>query len=261
LNKIITGTFLLLIILFIGIFFPFFSAYKYDEIDLIQKNLPPSWIHPMGTDDLGRDLLTRMAFGFRISIFVGLTAAAVDCFIGVLWGSAAAFLGGIKGDTMMRFIDILTGIPQLLLVIVCVATFGGGIFTVVVSIAIFGWTSMARLARGQILEQMSQGYTLATLAIGGGYQTLLWRHYLPHIWPHLIVGFTMSIIGAIYTEAYLSFLGLGVQAPMASLGTMASEAFSSMRYYPWRLLFPAGGIVILILGLNLIVEGIKEKNA
>lgn len=241
-----------------AIFAPLFSSHTYYETHLALNNQAPSGTFWFGTDDLGRDIFTRIWYGARISLFVGVAAAAIDLLIGVLWGGVAALAGGKVDEMMMRVADILYAIPYLLVVIMLMVVMGSGVVTIIVAMTITGWIGMARLVRGQTLRLKRKEFVRAAVALGASPMRVLFRHLLPNTMGEIIVMMTLTIPTAIFTEAFLSFLGLGVQAPIASWGTMAAESLSAMRYYPWRLFFPAGFICATMLAFYLVGDGLRD---
>ncbi len=254
----VAGAIILLLLITSAVFFPLISSYTYDEIDLSIKNQPPSFSHWFGTDDLGRDLFVRVWYGARISLFIGVMAGLIDLFIGSLWGGVAALIGGKVDEMMMRFADILYSIPSLLIIISMMVVLGPGLHTILISMAVLGWITMARVVRGQLLQIKQQGYVLAAYALGAGFWRILLRHLLPNALGPIIVTLTLTIPSAIFTEAFLSYLGLGVQVPIASWGTMANEGVAALNYYPWRLFFPTGFICLTILAFNLLGDGLSD---
>jgi oligopeptide transport system permease protein len=203
-------------------------------------------------------LFTRVWWGARISLFVGITASLVDLAIGVFYGAIAGLLGGKKEEMMMRLADILYSIPYLLVVILLMVVIGPGIFTIILALTLTGWISMARIVRGQIMQLRQMDFVKAASAIGASQTRILFQHLIPNCLGPIIVTVTLTVPTAIFAEAFLSFLGLGVQAPIASWGTMASDGLSAMRYYPWRLFFPAGFISITMLCFNLVGDGLRD---
>lgn len=252
------GLFLLSLILIMAIFGPAISGHNYDETHLELKNQGPSLKFWFGTDDLGRDLFTRIWYGARISLFVGVAAALIDLCIGVLWGGIAAYAGGKVDEAMMRLADILYTLPYLLVVIALMVVLGPGLWSILIAITLIGWITMARIVRGQFLQIKQQEYVLAAMALGATRRRIFFRHLLPNALGPIIVTLTLTIPSAIFVEAFLSFLGLGIQAPIASWGTMANEALPALNYYPWRLFFPALFISLTMLSFNLIGDGLNE---
>ncbi len=237
---------------------PWISPYTYYETQLSLKNEPPSATFWFGTDELGRDLFTRCWWGARISLFVGITASIVDLVIGVLFGAIAALLGGKTEEWMMRLADILYAIPYLLVVILLMVIIGSGITTIILALTITGWIDMARIVRSQILQIKQLDFVRAAFALGASRRRVLLRHLIPNAMGPIIVTLTLTIPSAIFAEAFLSFLGLGVQAPIASWGTMANDGLPALRYYPWRLFFPAGLISLTMLSFNILGDGLRD---
>ncbi|NGX62137.1 MAG: Oligopeptide transport system permease protein OppC [Chlamydiae bacterium] len=254
----IGGLCILVLLTLFALLAPLISSHPYFEINLELKNSPPSKEFWFGTDDLGRDIFTRTACGARISLFVGVSAALIDLVIGVLWGGIAALRGGRVDNLMMRLADILYAIPYLLVVIMLMVVLGSGLFPILIALTITGWIGMARIVRGQLLQLKNLEYIQAAIALGASQRRILFKHLIPNAMGSIIVMMTLTIPVAIFTEAFLSFLGLGVQAPMASWGTMASDGLPAMRYYPWRLFFPAFFISITMLALNLVGDGLRD---
>ena len=248
---------LIAIALFAG-FIPLTSPYSYSEIHLELKNMPPNVHHWFGTDELGRDLFIRVWWGARISLFIGIVAASIDVVFGVLWGSIAAYTGGKIDEVMMRFCDILHSMPHLLFVILLTVIRGCGIGTILIAMTVTGWINMARITRGQMLQLQQNDYIASARVIGCHPMRILFRHLLPNAIGPIIAMLTLTIPTAIFTEAFLSFLGLGIQAPAASWGVMVNDGLPAMRYYPWRLFFPASMITITMLSFNILGNGLRD---
>ncbi|CAM0117320.1 ABC transporter permease [Rhabdochlamydiaceae symbiont of Dictyostelium giganteum] len=256
-NAVVALT-LLLILFIMAIIGPFFSKYTYYETHLPLKNRPPSWMFWFGSDELGRDIFTRVWWGARISLFVGLMAASIDLFVGVVYGSIAGRKRGRIDECMMRIADIIYSIPYLLVVILLTVVLEPGLYTIIIALSLTGWIPMARVTRAQILYLQELDYAQAAIALGASNLRLLFRHLLPNAMGPIITTMTFTIPSAIFAEAFLSFLGLGVQAPIASWGTMASDGLSALRYYPWRLFFPAFFISLTMLCFNIIGDGVRN---
>lgn len=252
------GLIALTILLLMAIIGPFISHYTYYETQLALKNEPPSATFWFGTDELGRDLFTRCWWGARISLFVGITASLVDLVVGVMFGAIAGLLGGKIEEWMMRFADILYTIPYLLVVILLMVVIGSGLLTIIIALTMTGWINMARIVRSQILQIKQQDFVRAAFALGASRRRVLMRHLIPNAMGPIIVTLTLTIPSAIFAEAFLSFLGLGVQAPIASWGTMANDGLPALRYYPWRLFFPATFISLTMLSFNLLGDGMRD---
>ncbi|MDN3508196.1 MAG: ABC transporter permease [Simkaniaceae bacterium] len=259
-NKLAMGGFYFLCVLItFAIFGPMLTEYTYYETHLHLKNTPPSAKFWFGTDELGRDLFTRIWWGARISLFVGITAAVIDVAIGIFYGAFAAMCGGKIEEIMMRFADILYSLPYLLIVILLMVVMGPGIFTIIIAMTMTGWINMSRIVRAQILQLKHTDFAIAAHAIGASRARVLIRHLIPNTIGTIITTMTLTIPAAIFTEAFLSFLGLGVQAPIASWGTMANDGLSALRYYPWRLFFPATFISFTMLAFNVVGDGIRDS--
>ncbi len=252
------GLYILLTLLAFAIVGPWITPYTYYETHLQLKNQPPSWQFWFGTDELGRDLFTRLWWGARISLFVGMAASLIDLVIGVFYGALAGFIGKKTEELMMRTADILYAIPYLLVVILLMVVIGSGLTTIIIALTMTGWIGMARIVRGQILQIKELDFVKAAYAIGASRRRILTQHLIPNAMGPIIVTVTLTVPTAIFTEAFLSFLGLGVQAPIASWGTMASDGLSALRYYPWRLFFPAAFISITMFSFNLLGDGLHD---
>ncbi len=249
---------LLIVFIMLAITVPFLSSYSYYDVNLSIKNQPPSPNHWFGTDDLGRDIFVRIWYGARISFFVGIAAACIDLVIGALWGGIAALAGGKLDEIMMRFVDILSALPSLLITITLIVALGSGLHTIIIALSVLGWFTMARIVRGQLLKIKQQEYVLAARALGANFWRILFRHLFPNAVGPILVTLTLTIPSAIFTEAFLSYLGLGVQAPIASWGTMANEGLPAMEYYPWRLWVPATFISLTLLAFHIIGDGLND---
>lgn len=254
----VLGLVLLISLLLLAIAGPFISGHSYDNTELELKNLPPDSRFWFGTDDLGRDLFTRVWTGARISLAIGLTAALLDLAIGALWGGIAGLAGGAIDTAMMRTADVLYSLPYLLVAILLLVIMGPGLLTLLAAMTVIGWITMARIVRGQALLLKKQEFVLAAEALGASFRHQLIRHILPNTLGPIIVTLTFTIPGAIFTEAFLSFLGLGIQAPLSSLGSMISDGLPAMSYYPWRLFFPGLCLSLTLLAFNLVGEGLRD---
>lgn len=257
-NKMaIAGLVILAIIILMAITVPIFSQYKYSD-QLGVYNSPPSAQFWFGTDDLGRDIFVRIWAGARISLFIGITAALIDLIIGVLWGSVSGLAGGRVDNIMMRIADVLTAVPYLLVVIVLLVVMQPGIVPMIIALSITGWINMARIVRGEVLSIKNQEYVLAARTLGASTGHLIMKHLIPNALGAILVTMTLTIPSAIFTESFLSYLGLGVPAPRASWGTMASDGNKAIADYPWRLIFPAVFISLTIFAFNAIGDGLRD---
>lgn len=253
------GIALFIFIAFMAIFGPRMNEFSYHEINLPMKNSPPSWGYWFGTDDLGRDLFTRVWIGARLSLFVGLSAALIDTLVGVLWGCIAGLSGRRVDGVMMRIADILFALPYLLIVILTLVAMGPGLSSILFAMTILGWITMARVVRGQVLQIKEADYVLASKALGASFSHILRVHILPNTKDVILATLALTVPQAIFTEAFLSFLGLGIQAPLSSWGTMTTEALPALAYYPWRLFFPAFFMSLTMLAFYLIGEGLTDE--
>ncbi|MDO4432850.1 MAG: ABC transporter permease [Aerococcaceae bacterium] len=257
-NKLaIFGMVVLALVAIFAIVVPIVSPFSYSE-QTGNFNMPPNSTFWFGTDNLGRDIFVRVWMGARISLFIGLAAATVDLIIGVIWGSVAGILGGRVDDVMMRIADILTAIPYLLVVIMLLVVMDKGLLPMIVALSITGWVRMARIVRGEVLSIKNQEYVLAARTLGASTTHLIVKHLIPNAMGAIIVTMTLTIPSAIFTEAFLSYLGLGVTPPMSSWGTMASEGMEALVTAPWRLYFPALLISLTIFAFNAVGDGLRD---
>lgn len=255
---VMTGFCVLSLLIVMAMVGPWMRPYSYYETHLTLKNLPPSSQFWFGTDELGRDMFTRIWWGARISLFVGISAAIIDLIIGVLFGSFSGWNGGKVDEALMRLADILYSIPYLLVVILLMVAIGSGLFSIILALTITGWVPMARIVRGQILQLKELDYAEAAYALGASPTRILFRHLIPNAMGPIITTMTFTIPTAIFAEAFLSFLGLGIQAPIASWGTMASDGLPALSYFPWRLFFPAAFISLTMLSFNIVGDGLRD---
>jgi oligopeptide transport system permease protein len=250
--------YILIIFVLMAIIGPIIRPYSYSDIHLELKNQPPSSMFWFGSDDLGRDIFCRTWWGARISLAIGLTAALIDGVIGVAWGATAAYLGKWADELMMRICDILHTIPLILTVILLSVFMKTGLATIFVALAINGWLNMARITRAQILQIKQSEFVLAAQAIGASSVRIMFRHLIPNAMGPILATATMTIPSAIFTEAFLSFLGLGLPAPLASWGVMINDSISAMEFYPWRLFFPAAMITLTMVSFNIIGNALRD---
>jgi len=248
---------LALIILF-ALFGPFFSQFDYKTNNLMATNQYPTWIHPFGTDELGRDILTRAMYGARISLLIGFGSVAINLTIGIFYGGISGYKGGWLDNLMQRIIDIIFSIPDLLYVILLMVTFGAGLRNIFIVLGFINWVPMARIVRGQILSLREQEFVLAARTLGADTRRILIKHLLPNSIGQIIIVAALQIPAAIFMEAFLSFIGLGVQAPMVSLGSMASDGRMNIPSYPYSLIFPAAMIALLMLAFNFVGDGLRD---
>ncbi len=235
-----------------------YFGYTYDDQDLLNTYAKPTRAHLFGTDGLGRDLFVRVLYGARISLSIGIVASFINIFIGIIYGGISGYFGGKVDNMMMRIVDILYGVPLLLFVILLMVVLKPGLLNIFIALGVVYWLDMARIVRGQILSLKEQEFVLAARVIGASNMRILFRHLLPNTMGPVIVTLTLSIPGAIFSEAFLSYIGLGVSAPMASWGVLASEGVQALRSYPYLLFFPAAAISITILAFNIFGDGLRD---
>lgn len=250
----------LLAIAALALLVPALSPWAYDAIDWDAIRAAPfSNGHLLGTDGVGRDLLTRAFVGARVSLGVGLAAAGVSLVIGVLWGATAGLVGGRVDDLMMRAVDILYALPFMFFVIVLMVVFGRSILLVFLAIGAVEWLTMARIVRGQTLALKERGFVLAAEAAGAPRARILRRHILPNLAGIVLVYLTLTVPQVMLVESFLSFLGLGVQEPLTSLGILIKEGADEMEVAPWALLAPGALLVTMLVALNILGERLRAR--
>ena len=252
------GLVMILIVSLFAIFGPMFCPYAYDEADFLSIAQWPSKAHWFGTDALGRDLYVRVLYGARISLSIGVVAALVNMVIGVLYGGFAGYAGGRIDNIMMRIVDIIWTIPLMLYAILLMVLLGTGLHNILIAIGLVYWVNMARIVRGQVMNLKEQEFVLAALVQGAGVWRILTRHLIPNAMGPILVTATMMIPGAVFTESFLSFIGLGISAPLASWGSLCSDSLGALRSYPYQLFFPAALICLAMLGFNFVGDGLRD---
>jgi len=252
------GLVILFSLILMAIIGPYLNSYTYFDTHLELKNLSPSKKFWFGTDELGRDIFTRIWYGARISLSIGIAAAFIDIIIGMIYGAIAALFGKYVDEIMMRIADIIATIPYLLAVILLIVFMSPGIITILLALTITGWINMARIVRAQILSLKKMPFIDAAKVMGASNFRIIFKHLLPNCIGSIITTLTISIPLAIFTEAFLSFLGLGIQAPISSWGVMVNDGLYALRYYPWRLFFPAFMISLTMLAFNLLADGVRD---
>lgn len=258
-NKLaIAGIIVIVLLGFMALVGPKMTEHNYKDNDLINANQSPSAEHWFGTDNLGRDMFARTWEGAKISLFIGLTAAFIDLIIGVIWGSVSGYIGGRVDEYLMRIADILSALPYLLVVILLMVIMPKGLWTLIIAMTITGWINMARIVRGEVMRLKTEEYVLAARTLGASSVRIISKHLIPNMLGPILVTLTLTVPTAIFTEAFLSFLGLGVPAPLASWGTMTADALPALRYYPFQLFFPAFFISLTMLAFNVVGDGLRD---
>lgn len=278
-NKVAMASIVVILLVFAFAFIgPVLMPYTYEQQIREDVDLAPNARHWMGTDGLGRDLMVRVMIGTRISLLVGLIATFIILIIGSIYGSIAGLMGGWVDNIMMRFVEILYSVPDILIVILLSVTLkdpltqlfeaggvlsglagiGPGLISIFLTFALLYWVGMARMVRGQVMQIKEQEFVTAARALGASNRRIILRHLIPNSIGPIIVTATFQIPSAIFVESFLSFIGLGVSAPMASLGSLASDAMNGVYTYPYRLLFPAVIIALIILAFNQLGDGLRD---
>ena len=253
----LVGLILLAVLVCAAVFGPMLSPYPYDGMDAMSRNQSSSAAHWFGTDQMGRDILTRVLYGARVSLLVGFASTALNLVIGVLYGSIAGYVGGRVDMVLMRIVDVIYAVPAMIYMILLMLIFGSNIYSVMLGICVNGWINMARIVRSQVMSLKEQEFSVAAFVIGASRKRILFRHLLLNSLGPIIVTVTLMIPQAIFTEAFLSFIGIGISAPMASLGTLAQDAKMLMNVYPMQMVWPVLVICIVIFSLNFIGEGLE----
>ncbi|QYE99699.1 ABC transporter permease [Paraclostridium sordellii] len=245
----------IVLLLFIG---PSLKGLDYQKIDAAKKNLGPSSEHWFGTDDMGRDLFTRVCVGGRISIYIGLSCTFVMFIIGSLLGALAGLKGGIVDDIIMRICELIGNLPYLIIVVILSMVMGRSMFSLVFAMSITAWVGTTRMVRGQILQIKEQDYVQAAQALGASTYRIIIKHLFPNTLGIIMVSVTMSIPGFIFSEAFLSYIGLGVRPPETSWGALASAGQLQLMFYPYQLFFPCLLIILTMLSFHLIGDGLSD---
>ncbi|MFP4058815.1 MAG: ABC transporter permease [Candidatus Brocadiia bacterium] len=254
----VIGGLYLAVLLVLAVAGPWLCAYPYDRVNLPDALMPPSSEHWLGTDSLGRDLLARLLFGARVSLAVGVVATLVSLVIGVSYGAVAGYAGGRVDNAMMRVVDILYGLPFMFLVILIVMVAGRSMVNLFIALGAVQWLTTARIVRGQVRSLKEQEFVEAARALGVRAPALIFRHIVPNLLGVVIVYATLNVPAVMLQEAFLSFLGLGVQHPMPSWGTLIAEGARSMEVCPWLMVFPGVTFSLTLLSLNFLGDGLRD---
>lgn len=258
-NRVAMGSlFVLGLVVAFSVIAPAVSNYGYADTDFVNTYAMPSKDHWFGADALGRDLWTRVWVGGRISLLIGVVSAFLNLIVGSLYGGIAGYLGGRADDIMMRVVEVIYGLPDLLLLILLMLVLGSGLDTIIIALAVLNWVGMARLVRGQVLQLKAQEFVLAARTLGAAPLRIIIKHLIPNAMGPILVSITFTVPGAIFFEAFLSFIGLGVSAPMASWGVLANEGRQEILSYPHMLVYPAFAIAITMLAFTLFGDGLRD---
>lgn len=258
-NKLaMAGLIFLILIVTLALITPWIVPYAYDTQNLDLGATPPSVQHWMGTDIFGRDQLTRILYGSRISLMVGFVATAVALLIGVLWGTIAGYSGGKVDAWMMRMVDVLYALPFTIFIILLTVIFGRSIFLLFLAIGAVEWLTMARIVRGQVMALKHQEFVEAAVSMGLSRWQIMTKHLIPNILGPVIVYTTLTIPGVILLESFLSFLGLGIQPPQSSWGSLISYGVETIEEYPWLLIYPSLFLSLTLFALNFLGDGLRD---
>ncbi|MAV74522.1 MAG: peptide ABC transporter permease [Cellvibrionales bacterium TMED21] len=254
----VVGGAVLLAMVVIAILTPWLAPYSYEAQNLDLGASPPSAAHWLGTDVFGRDLLTQIMYGGRISLAVGFIATAVALVIGVTWGAVAGYVGGRVDSVMMRFVDILYALPFMIFIILLMVVFGRNILLLFLAIGAVEWLTMARIMRTQVQSLRQQEFVEAAVSLGLPPSAIIFKHIVPNAIGPIIVYTTLTIPSVMLLEAFLSFLGLGIQPPQTSWGLLISYGAETMEEYPWLLIFPGLALTITLFSLNFLGDGLRD---
>lgn len=255
----VTGMAVLAVLVLIALIGPYLVPFSYDQINKNDVWAPPMTAgHLLGADSLGRDLLARLLMGLRVSLAIGLVATLVSLLIGIAWGAIAGYVGGALDEVMMRVVDVLYSLPFIFFVILLMVTFGSNIILIFIAIGAVEWLTMSRIVRGQTLGLKHKEFVEAARAAGLNQGAIIFRHIVPNLLGPVVVYVTLTIPAVILAESFLSFLGLGVQPPMASLGTLIAGGAQDMELAPWLLIFPSLTMVVTLMSFNFIGDGLRD---
>ena len=254
----VAGGIVLITMVLLALLTPLIAPYGYEAQNLDLGASPPSAAHWLGTDIFGRDLLTQILYGGRISLAVGFIATAVALVIGVTWGAVAGYIGGRVDAAMMRFVDILYALPFMIFIILLMVVFGRNILLLFLAIGAVEWLTMARIMRTQVQALRQQEFVEAAISLGLSPRSIIFRHIVPNAIGPIIVYTTLTIPSVMLLEAFLSFLGLGIQPPQTSWGLLISYGAETMEEYPWLLIFPGLALTVTLFSLNFLGDGLRD---
>jgi len=241
-----------------ALFAPWVAPYSYEVQDTGHVLAAPDGTHWMGTDRLGRDLFSRLVYGARVSLFIGVFTTLVAVVIGTVYGAISGYAGRKTDSVMMRIVDVVFALPDLLMIILIMVALGRGLWGIFLALSLVSWVTVARVVRGEVLRVKEFTYIEAARAIGAGHARIVFHEILPNIWGVLIVTLTFRIPVAILAESTLSFIGLGIAPPFSSWGTLANDGWTAIKFYPHLILFPSLAIFLTILSFNFLGEGLRD---
>lgn len=258
-NKLaVFSAFVIVLLVFGAIFAPFLTRYDFSDMDLMHRLSPPSGEHLLGTDEAGRDILTRLLYGSRVSLMTGVVPTILSMLLGAVMGVVSGYYGGWIDAVIMRVVDITLAFPSMLLAMVIMYMLGDGLFNIFLTLALVNWAGVARIIRAQALQLKKTEYVEAARVIGVKRRSIIFRHLLPNCMPTLIVLFTLNVPSAILTESSLSFLGLGIQPPSASWGLMVNSGRQYLYNAPWLSLVPSAAILLAVMSFNFLGDGLRD---
>ncbi|MDG1292948.1 MAG: ABC transporter permease [Pseudomonadales bacterium] len=258
-NKLaMLGLYVIIFFIVVSLLTPWLAPYGYETQNLALGASAPSAQHWLGTDIHGRDLMTRLMYGGRISLMVGFAATAVSLVIGILWGTIAGYIGGLTDTIMMRIVDILYALPFMIFIILLMVVFGRSLLLLFLAIGLIEWLTMARIVRTQVLTLRKQEFVSAAVVTGLSHWQIIRRHIIPNVLGPVIVYITLTIPSVMLLEAFLSFLGLGIQPPQSSWGVLISGGVETMEEYPWLLVFPGLALSLTLFALNFLGDGLRD---
>ncbi len=258
-NKLaLFGLIFIVLMIISAIVIPMVSPYTYEMQDLLNRNALPSWEHPFGTDNLGRDILVRVMYGARISLSIGFASAAINLCIGILYGGVSGYVGGRLDMLMMRIIDVIYSVPSLLYTILILMVFEKNAVSMLIAISVTSWVQMARQVRTQVMSLKEMEFSMAAKVLGASHSRILLKHLVINAIGPIIVCLTMMVPAAIFTESSLSFIGIGLSAPESSWGVLVNEARGLIQTYPIQIIWPVAAMSLTILSLNFLGDGVGE---
>lgn len=257
-KRAVFGLIILVIVVLMAILGPVFSPFSYEDQNIALRNAAPTVQHLFGTDKMGRDIYVRILYGARISLGVGIVAAIVNLILGTLYGGIAGYVGGKVDMVMMRFVDIIYSVPSMLYIVLIMLWLGAGVSSIILGISITCWIGTARIVRSQVKSLREQEFTMAAFVLGASPKRILIKHLLVNAMGPIIVNITLMVPQAIFTEAWLSFIGVGISAPKASWGTLCDAASELIMVYPMQTIYPLVAICLTIISFNFVGEGLER---